>query len=116
MTVPFVISRASRVALHRQVYEQWRSAILSGRFRRGERVPSTRAFAETYDLSRVTVTAAYDQLLAEGYFETKSGAGTFVSSDLPDDAQRPMDVPAASCPNTPAVSAASARWPPRLCH
>src|SRR5215475_2158193 len=92
MTVPFVLSRASKVPLHRQVYDQWRSAILSGRFRRGARVPSTRAFADTYGISRVTVTAAYDQLLAEGYFETKTGAGTFVSSDLPDDAQRPVDV------------------------
>src|SRR5215467_3710557 len=103
MTVPFVISRAWKIALHRQVYEQWRAAILSGRFRRGERVPSTRAFAETYGLSRVTVTAAYDQLLAEGYFETKTGAGTFVSSDLPDDAQRPVDVGTSAVRTPPTV-------------
>jgi GntR family transcriptional regulator/MocR family aminotransferase len=80
------------VPLHRQVYEQWRTAILAGRFRRGERIPSTRAFADTYGLSRVTVTAAYDQLMAEGYFETKAGAGTFVSSELPDDTLRPLGV------------------------
>src|SRR5689334_17911047 len=92
MTVPFVIHRGSPRPLHRQIYEQWRSAILDRRFRRGERVPSTRAFADTYGVSRVTVTAAYDQLLAEGYFETKTGAGTFVSSELPDDALLPVRV------------------------
>ena len=59
MTVPFVVNRASPMPLQRQIYQQWRTAILEGRFRRGERVPSTRAFAETYGVSRVTVTAAY---------------------------------------------------------
>jgi GntR family transcriptional regulator / MocR family aminotransferase len=92
MTVPFVLDRAGSTPLHRQIYDRWRAAILGGRFRRGERVPSTRAFAETYRVSRVTVTAAYDQLLAEGYFETRIGAGTFVSQDLPDEALRPSRV------------------------
>ena len=103
MTVPFVLTRDSTLPLHRQIYEQWRTAILAGRFRRGGRVPSTRAFAETYGISRVTVTAAYDQLLAEGYFETKSGAGTFVSSELPDDALRPIDVATAGVRTPPSV-------------
>ena len=94
MTIPFVIDRASPVPLHRQIYDRWRTGILGGRFRRGERVPSTRAFADTYRVSRVTVAAAYDQLLAEGYFETRTGSGTFVSSDLPDDALRPVRVAA----------------------
>ncbi|HET6957694.1 MAG TPA: PLP-dependent aminotransferase family protein [Vicinamibacterales bacterium] len=82
------------------MYEQWRTAILNRRFRRGERVPSTRAYADTYGVSRVTVTAAYDQLIAEGYFETKPGAGTFVSSELPDEAPKPLRI-AASDTRTP---------------
>jgi GntR family transcriptional regulator/MocR family aminotransferase len=100
MTVPFVLDRKADAPLHRQIYDRWRTGILGGRFRRGERVPSSRAFAETYGVSRVTVTAAYDQLLAEGYFETRAGSGTFVSSELPDDASRPVRV-AASAPAAP---------------
>jgi GntR family transcriptional regulator / MocR family aminotransferase len=92
MNVPFVLDRASEVPIYRQIYDVWRAAILSGRFHRGERVPSSRAFAATYGVARVTVTAAYDQLLAEGYFETKHGSGTFVSSDLPDEVLRPIRV------------------------
>jgi GntR family transcriptional regulator/MocR family aminotransferase len=92
MTVPFVVDRASSVPLQRQIYDRWRTAILGGRFRRGERVPSTRAFAEAYGVSRITVTAAYDQLLAEGYFDTRVGSGTFVSEELPDEALRPVRV------------------------
>jgi GntR family transcriptional regulator/MocR family aminotransferase len=98
MSVPFVLDRALPTPLQRQIYDQWRVGILSGRFRRGERVPSSRAFADAYDVARVTVTAAHDQLLAEGYFETRRGSGTFVSSELPDEALRPMRVDAAVQP------------------
>ena len=98
MSVPFVLDRALPTPLQRQIYDQWRVGILSGRFRRGERVPSSRAFADAYDVARVTVTLAYDQLLAEGYFETRRGSGTFVSSELPDEALRPMPVDAAVLP------------------
>src|SRR5262245_45269205 len=84
MSVPFVLDRRSPVPLHRQLYDAWRAGILHGRFRPGERVPSTRALATTYGVARITITAAYDQLLAEGYFETRRGSGTFVSSELPD--------------------------------
>ena len=100
MGVPFLLDRSSKVPLHRQIYDVWKAAIFSGRFHAAERVPSSRAFAATYGVARVTVTAAYDQLLAEGYFETKHGSGTFVSSELPDDVLRPIRV-AASAPGTP---------------
>ena len=73
MPVPFLIDRRLATPLHRQIYEQWRQGILSGRFRRRARVPSTRAFAVAYGVSRATATAAYEQLLAEGYFEAKQG-------------------------------------------
>ena len=92
MNVPFVLDRTASAPLHRQIYDQWRTTVLGGRFRRGERVPSSRAFASTFGVARVTVTAAYDQLLAEGYFETRHGAGTFVSSELPDEAARPLRI------------------------
>ena len=79
-----VLDRASAVPLHRQIYEQWRSGILTGRFRRGERVPSTREFAATLAVSRSTVTECYEQLIAEGYLDAVQGSGTFVSRELPD--------------------------------
>src|SRR5262245_65403538 len=88
MPVPFVLDRASGTPLHRQIYDRWRSGILGGRFRRGERVPSTRAFADAYGVSRITVTAAYDQLLAEGYLETGVGSGNCGSQGLTEGASR----------------------------
>ena len=38
MRVAMTLQRASPVPLHRQIYEQWRTGILTGRFHRGERV------------------------------------------------------------------------------
>jgi GntR family transcriptional regulator/MocR family aminotransferase len=90
MPIPFTLDRASPVPLQRQVYEAWRTGILNGRFRAGTRLPSTRALARTYGISRITVTAAYEQLLAEGYLETRHGSGTFVSTELPDSPPVPI--------------------------
>ena len=82
------IERSSSVPLQRQLYDEWRRGILSGRFRSGERVPSTRELAATLALSRATVAAAYDQLTAEGYFEAAHGSGTFVCRRLPEELLR----------------------------
>src|SRR4051794_17696798 len=72
--------------LHRQLYGGLRAAILEQRLKPGARLPSTRALATTLGLARNTVHGAYDQLLAEGYLETRHGAGTYVAASLPDDA------------------------------
>ncbi len=88
----------SGAALHRQVYESLRGAILDGSLRAGVRLPATRVLAEQLSLSRSTVADAYDQLQAEGYIEGRHGSGTFVAPSLPDDAlpqpahlSRPLD-------------------------
>src|SRR5262249_24247982 len=53
------------------------------------RVPSTRTLAEELGVSRIPVLNAYAQLLAEGYFEARVGAGTVVSSTLPEQSVLP---------------------------
>ena len=84
MNFAIVLNRKSSTPLRRQVYEEWRRAILAGRFRPGDRVPSTRDFAQTLGVSRATVAEAWDQLMAEGYLEAARGSGTFVCRELPD--------------------------------
>lgn len=70
--------------LHKQVYEAFCAAIVRRNLHAGQRVPSSRALAVELRISRIPVLNAYSQLLAEGYFEARTGSGTFVSSSLPD--------------------------------
>lgn len=81
---PFAIDARRAVPLHRQIYDAWRVGIRSGRFAPGDRLPSTRELAVALRVSRATVTAAYDQLVAEGYVDARAGSGMFVSSELPE--------------------------------
>lgn len=71
--------------LYRQIYEAIRRAILSGELSAATRLPATRVLAQQLGVSRITVLNAYEQLFAEGYLEGKTGAGTFVAAELPDD-------------------------------
>jgi GntR family transcriptional regulator/MocR family aminotransferase len=78
------IDRMAGRALHRQVYDAFRNAIISRSLRPGQRIPSTRSLASELRISRIPVLNAYAQLLAEGYIESRVGAGAFISTSLPD--------------------------------
>jgi GntR family transcriptional regulator / MocR family aminotransferase len=78
------IDRTSGVPLHKQIYDGYRGAILRGQMRPGQQVTSSRTFASELRVSRFPVLNAYAQLLAEGYFESRVGAGTFISGSLPE--------------------------------
>jgi GntR family transcriptional regulator/MocR family aminotransferase len=83
------INRKAPKALHRQIYDAYRAAIVERSLRSGQRIPSTRVLASELGVSRFPVLNAYAQLLAEGYFESRVGAGTVVSSSIPDELTPP---------------------------
>src|SRR5215472_8677766 len=66
----------------RHVYGQVRDAIFSSALGAGARLPSSRDLAARLGVARATVVGAYDQLVAEGYVESRRGAGAFVAADL----------------------------------
>jgi len=74
----------ARTPLQEQLHERLRTAILAATLPASTRLPASRQLATLLGISRNTVLAAYEQLIAEGYLETKRGAGTFISPDLPD--------------------------------
>jgi len=81
--MPLVIPLKRRAGpLFQQVYLGFRQAILSGAFRGGDKLPSTRDAAEQLGVSRTVVLLAYDQLLAEGYTVGRAGSGTYVSREI----------------------------------
>lgn len=75
----------SPVPLYRQLYQELRKAILTGRLPSGSQLPSTRGLADEVGISRTTVLTAFDQLAAEGYLEGHIGSGTYVATRLPDE-------------------------------
>lgn len=79
------LDRSAEEPLYRQIYGGIREGILQGRLNPGLRLPSSRDLADLLGVSRNTVLNAFDQLLAEGYLETRVGAGTFVTATLPEE-------------------------------
>ena len=77
------IDRGAGRPIHYQIYDGYRAAILNGNLRPAQQIPSTRALSAELGISRIPVLEAYEQLIAEGYFEARPGSGTFVSSSLP---------------------------------
>ena len=83
---PFIgLDESSDQPLYRQIYESIRRSILTGEFYPGKILPPTRFLATELGISRMTVINAYDQLTAEGYLESRKGAGTFVAEHLPEE-------------------------------
>lgn len=64
--------------LYLKLYNEIKTAIVSGNLRGGERLPSKRCQADTHNVSTVTVQTAYEQLIAEGYITSRPRSGYFV--------------------------------------
>ncbi len=78
----FTIERNSEVPIYRQLDGSLRRLILQGSLAPGQKLPSTRELSRELDVSRITVKAVYEQLVAEGYVQSRTGAGTFVAAGL----------------------------------
>jgi GntR family transcriptional regulator / MocR family aminotransferase len=78
------IDRSCGKPVNRQLYQVIREAILAHVMPVGLQLPSSRDLAGELDIARNTVMYAYEQLMAEGYLETRTGSGTFVADTVPD--------------------------------
>src|SRR5256886_1770875 len=79
------LDRTAKEPLHEQLYRQIRDELKSGKFSDGSsRLPSSRALATDWKISRSTVRLAFLKLHAEGYLRSKPGSGTFVANLLPE--------------------------------
>ena len=72
----------SPLSLNRQICAQIKALILRGHLAAGDRLPSTRQLGKDLHVARSTVIEAYDQLLAEGYIESRRGSGTRVAEGV----------------------------------
>jgi GntR family transcriptional regulator/MocR family aminotransferase len=109
--IPILIALDPKASesLARQIYRVLRDGILGGRLAGGFRLPSTRALATDLGVSRNTVVTAFDQLLAEGYVESRVGRGTRVSQTMPEHLLHTRARPRMRAAPAPAATAPSAR-------
>lgn len=78
------VDRTHAQPLYRQISDQLRQAILSGRLAPGTVLPSSRNLAAELGVSRNTTVQAYDQLTAESLIEAHQGSGTRIAMSLTD--------------------------------
>ncbi len=78
------VNSRNAAPLYTQIYTSLRDRILQGKLPAGMRLPSARTLSQSLGVSRNTVTAAFLQLVSEGYCEQRRGNGAFVSSSLPE--------------------------------
>lgn len=76
------ISLEGRRNVSGQMYRQLRAAILDGRLRPHEALPSSRDLARRLEVSQNTVLLVYARLRAEGFLRSRAGAGTFVRDGI----------------------------------
>jgi len=93
----FFLRPNAQGTLQQQIQQMIAQGILSGRFQQGEKLPSTRKLAAHLGVSRITVTIAYTELLANDYLTSRGRSGYFVSQNAP--------APPAFAPHTEAEDA-----------
>ena len=73
----FILNNNDPVPLYKQLYNQIREHILSGKLPADSRLPSVRDMAVELSASRNTVDGAYQELYAEGYIYSKPAQRVF---------------------------------------
>jgi GntR family transcriptional regulator len=79
----FTLDPVNGVPIYRQIIRQIEYAILSGRMRAGDRLPTIRALAVELKTNPNTIARAYNEMEIKGILVTQVGSGTFISDKKP---------------------------------
>jgi len=77
------IDRFNQEKLYIQLTRIFLEEIRSGKWQLDQRIPSEEELCKTYDVSKITVRQAINNLVSDGYVMKLQGKGTFVVSVLP---------------------------------
>lgn len=77
--ITFVLDPKSGAPFYRQIIDQIRFGIATGKLRIGEQLPTVRALAVELQINLNTVAKAYKELEIQNILETQQGTGTFIS-------------------------------------
>ena len=79
----FFLAPDGQGTLQAQIQQMVAQGILTGRFHRGEKLPSSRKLAAHLGISRITVTLSYTELVANDYLVSRGRSGYFISDNAP---------------------------------
>src|SRR3984957_8464613 len=79
--IQFTLDPKSGVPIYRQIQDQIRYGIGSGKLLPGEQLPTVRALAVELSVNPNTVIKAYTELERSGVLTTEQGSGTFVAPE-----------------------------------
>jgi len=74
-----ILDKNSSIPLYQQLKEIIYKRIKSGEYAEGEIIPSERELEKTFNISRMTVRQAINQMVSEGSLVREKGRGTFVA-------------------------------------
>jgi GntR family transcriptional regulator len=77
--ISFSLNPKSGVPIYRQIQDQIRYGIASGRLRPGDQLPTVRGLAVDLKVNPNTVIKAYTELERQGILTTEQGSGTFIA-------------------------------------
>jgi GntR family transcriptional regulator len=81
--ISFTLNPADGAPIYRQIIQQIEYAILSGRMKPGDRLPTIRSLAVELKINPNTIAKAYGELEIRGILATQVGSGTYVSDKAP---------------------------------
>ncbi len=84
MEMDIIINNASNQPLYEQIVTQIKQLIISNVLKEGEALPSMRLLAKELKISVITTKRAYEELEREGFIESVTGKGSFVSAKNPE--------------------------------
>jgi len=78
--IDFKLDAKTGIPFYRQIIDQIKFGIASGKLKTGEQLPTVRALAVALQVNLNTVAKAYKELEIQSILETHQGTGTFISS------------------------------------
>lgn len=79
-----IITNSGGVPIYEQIASQIKGLILGGSLKEGDALPSMRALAQDLRVSVITTKRAYEILESEGFIQSFTGRGSFVSAADPE--------------------------------
>lgn len=77
--INFILDPKAGVPYYRQIIDQIKYGIASGKLKLGEQLPTVRSLAVELKVNLNTVAKAYKELEIQNILETQQGTGTFIS-------------------------------------